>query len=58
MAQYHLTVKAISRGKGYSAVAAAAYRSGGKLRDEYYGKTHDYTTKEGIARCGIVRQCS
>jgi hypothetical protein len=34
MAIYHLTAKVISRGKGQSAIAAAAYRSGERLRDE------------------------
>ena len=31
---YHLSVKAISRSDGRSAVACAAYRSGEKLLDE------------------------
>ena len=31
MAIYHCSIKIISRGKGKSAVAAAAYRSGEKL---------------------------
>ncbi len=34
MAIFHLTAKIISRGKGQSAIAAAAYRSGERLRDE------------------------
>ena len=34
MAIFHLTAKVISRGKGQSAIAAAAYRSGERLRDE------------------------
>ena len=33
---YHLSVKAISRSDGRSAVACAAYRSGEKLLDEKY----------------------
>ena len=35
MAIYHCSIKIISRGKGKSAVAAAAYRSGEKLVNEY-----------------------
>ena len=31
-----------------SAVAAAAYRSGTKLTNEWDGMTHDYTRKGGI----------
>ena len=39
---YHLSVKAISRSDGRSAVACAAYRSGEKLLDEKYEKSQDY----------------
>jgi len=42
MAIYHLTSKVISRGKGQSAIASAAYRSGEKLYSERYGKTNYY----------------
>ena len=35
MAIYHLSIKIISRGKGKSAVAASAYRSGEKIKNEY-----------------------
>ena len=42
MAIYHLTSKVISRGKGQSAIASAAYRSGEKLHSERYGKTSYY----------------
>ena len=42
---YHLSVKAISRSDGRSAVACAAYRSGEKLLDEKYERTQDYTKK-------------
>lgn len=49
MAIYHFSVKTVSRSHGRSAVAAAAYRSGQKLFDSYYGLTHDYTRKVGVA---------
>lgn len=49
MAIYHLTAKTISRGKGQSAVASAAYRSEKKLHDQRLGKTFDYTRK-GICK--------
>lgn len=45
---YHLSVKAISRSDGRSAVACAAYRSGEKLLDEKYERTQDYTKKSGV----------
>ena len=45
MAIYHFSVKIIKRSEGRSAVAAAAYRSGTKLTNEWDGITHDYTKK-------------
>ena len=48
MAIYHCSIKITSRGKGKSAVAAAAYRSGEKIINEYDGIEHDYTRKGGI----------
>ena len=45
MAIYHLSIKIISRGKGKSAVAAASYRSGEKIKNEYDGVVHDFTRK-------------
>jgi len=54
MAIYHCSIKIISRGKGKSAVAAAAYRSGETLTNEYDGITHDYTRKGGIAYTEIL----
>jgi hypothetical protein len=48
MAIYHLSAQIISRSDGKSVVAAAAYRSGSKLKDEYLGETFDYTHKVGV----------
>lgn len=45
---YHCSVIPISRGKGRSAIAAAAYRSAERLNDERTGLIHDYTRKKGI----------
>jgi hypothetical protein len=42
MAIYHLNLKRISRGKGQNSVAAAAYRSGEKLKDERTNQTKFY----------------
>lgn len=44
----------ISRGKGKSAVAAAAYRSGEKITSDYDGITHDYTRKRGVVMTEIL----
>lgn len=45
VAIWHLRSKIVSRSKGQSVVAAAAYRAGERLYDERYGQTHDYTRK-------------
>ena len=45
MAIFHLTAKIISRGKGQSAIAAAAYRSGERLRDEQADEQKFYQTR-------------
>ena len=54
MAIYHLSIKIISRGKNKSAVAASAYRSGEKIKNEYDGIVHDFTRKGGIAHTEIL----
>ena len=54
IAIYHLSIKITSRGKGKSAVAAAAYRAGEKITNEYDGKTHDYSRKSGIVHTEIL----
>ena len=54
MAIYHLTASIISRGRGQSVVAAAAYRLGAALRDERYGVTHNYTGKRGVVHSEIM----
>lgn len=54
MAIYHLTVKVISRARGQSIAAAAAYRSGSALRDERYGITHNYTRNARAAHTEIM----
>lgn len=54
MAIYHCSIKVIKRSQGKSAVAAAAYRSGEKLTNEWDGITHDYTKKGGIVHSEIM----
>jgi hypothetical protein len=54
MASFHLAVKAISRGAGRSATAAAAYRAGVEIEDERTGLVHDYTRKQGVEHQEIV----
>ena len=54
IAIFHCPVKIIQRSKGRSAVAAAAYRSGENLTNEWDGEIHDYTHKGGIVHREIV----
>ena len=48
MAIYSFRMQVISRGKGRTATAAAAYRSGEKIKDEQTGDVHDYRRKSNI----------
>lgn len=48
MAIYHCSIQIIGRSGGKSAVASAAYRSGGKLYDDRTGLTHNFTKKRGV----------
>lgn len=54
MAIYHFHVTQVSRGKGQSAIAAAAYRAGERLQDHYYGEFADYTAKGGVVYTEII----
>ena len=54
VAVYHLHLKIISRSDGRSAVAAAAYRAGEKITNEYDGMEHDYTRKRGVIHKEIM----
>lgn len=45
MAIYHLSAKVVSRAKGQSTIAAAAYRAGEKLRDEATGDVKEYRAR-------------
>lgn len=54
IAIFHCTIKLVQRSKGKSVVAAAAYRSGTKLVNEWDGMTHDYTRKGGVVHAEIM----
>lgn len=54
MAIYMATTKSISRGSGQSAVASSSYRAGEKLQDERYGKTQDYSKRQGVMSANII----
>ena len=48
MAIYHCSIKIINRASGRSAVAASAYRSGTKMKNEESGKVHNFRNKKGV----------
>ena len=56
MAIFMASTKSISRAKGQSAVAAAAYRAGDKLLDDdkEHGKMHDYKKRSGVLSADII----
>lgn len=54
IAIYHFNVKIVSRGKGASVVAKAAYISGEKIKNEYDGTIHDYRRKRKVVHKEIL----
>ena len=54
MAIYHFTAKVISRSKGRSAVAAAAYRSASEIRDYRQDLTFDDAAKADVIHSEIL----
>ncbi|HUD90739.1 MobQ family relaxase, partial [Sphingobium sp.] len=54
MAIYHFSAKVISRAVGSSAVAAAAYRSASRLRDDRLDRHHDFSNKAGVVHSEVL----
>lgn len=54
MAIYHMSIKNISRGRGKTAIAAAAYRAGTILTDNETGTTHNYAKKSEVIYTEII----
>jgi hypothetical protein len=54
VASYHFSVQLISRSRGQSALAAAAYRAGARIRDERTGDAHDYSRRRGVVHSEIL----
>lgn len=54
MAIYHMSIKNISRAKGKTAIAAAAYRAGTILTDAETGIKHNYTKKSEVVYSDII----
>ena len=53
LVSYHCQLDTVSRSKGHSATAAAAYRSGELVMDERTGLVHDYTRRGGVEHTEI-----
>ncbi len=54
MAVFFLYMKTFGRANGSSAVSAAAYRAGERLRDERTGRIYDETTRPGVLHKEIL----
>jgi ATP-dependent exoDNAse (exonuclease V) alpha subunit len=54
MAVYFLHLKTFGRSGGSSAVSAAAYRSGERIKDERTGKSYDHTDRQDVMHKEII----
>jgi ATP-dependent exoDNAse (exonuclease V) alpha subunit len=54
MAVYFLNLKTFGRSGGSSAVSAAAYRAGERIRDERTGRTYDHTDRRDVLHKEIM----
>jgi ATP-dependent exoDNAse (exonuclease V) alpha subunit len=54
MAVYFLNLKTFGRSGGSSAVSAAAYRSGERIKDERTGKTYDHADRQDVMHKEII----
>jgi ATP-dependent exoDNAse (exonuclease V) alpha subunit len=54
LAIYFLNLKTFGRSSGSSAVSAAAYRAGERIRDERSGKTYDHSDRQDVMHKEII----
>lgn len=54
MAVYFLNLKTFGRAGGGSAVSAAAYRAGERIRDERSGKTYDHSDRRDVMHKEVI----
>jgi ATP-dependent exoDNAse (exonuclease V) alpha subunit len=54
MANFHLRIDSISRGAGRKVVAAAAYRSGERIRDERNGRSYNFSHRTDVTHKEIL----
>src|SRR5215469_8886711 len=53
MAIFRMQINSIARSAGRRATAAAAYRSGERIRDERSGELHNYSRRRDVAHAEI-----
>jgi ATP-dependent exoDNAse (exonuclease V) alpha subunit len=53
MAMFHMEIQPIQRSAGRQATAAAAYRSGERIRDEQTGELHNYSRRKDVLHTEI-----
>jgi ATP-dependent exoDNAse (exonuclease V) alpha subunit len=53
VAIFYLQISSVGRGAGRRATAAAAYRSGERIRDERSGELHNYTRRRDVVHAEI-----
>jgi ATP-dependent exoDNAse (exonuclease V) alpha subunit len=54
VAVYFLNIRTFGRSNGSSAVSAAAYRAGERIRDERSGKTYDHSDRQDVMHKEII----
>lgn len=54
MAIYYLNMKSLGRAAGSSAVSAAAYRAGERIKDERTGRTYDHSGRQDVLHREIM----
>ena len=54
MAIFHFDANIVSRAKGHSAVAAAAYRAGERILETRTGEVHDFSRRYGVDHSEIM----
>lgn len=54
MASYHFAVQVIRRSEGRSAIKAAAYRAGARLKDQRSGEVYDFSRRRGVAHAEVM----
>ena len=54
MPSYHFSAQVIRRSQGRSAIKAAAYRAGERLRDENRGEVYDFSRRRGVVHREIL----